>query len=897
MLQKISNLLLIKSGEQRQVFYFLILFFCIGAGMALGRGASEALFFKRYGIEYLPLMYIITSVILCMVSIVYAAFVDRLPSEKFYKILFTILALSLLGNWYAASYGTTNLVYPAFFLLYEVASELLLVHSAVYISQNFVQTQSKRLTPIILAGHQIGVILGGIMLATASPYLGVKNMMLLWMLLLFISYLIIRYWHTNNGTSPYFRSGRKGSSRLKQSFEQLSQGLKLMKTSRLLRMASFSLFFMVVSVYVLAYAVNTIYTEQFETEESLSAFFGILTAVTGSLALLIQLLVTNRLICSQGLKKVNYIFPLASIFSYSLLLFSFSLPAAIFGSFNKETLMPAFAKPVRNIFNSSLPSQLQGRAQAIAVVLVIPLGLAFAGIFLLLTQNIDDINNFLIIGLACSIAFLIFNSEMNQAYAKEILSNLKKRLFVPDRYSNSFLQGNQKDVIKTLEQGVLGDDDDISLLYADVLSKSAPDRAALLIPQRIKTSNDSVKDQMVKILQSIESTDSRDSLIEVLGTGDSHLDATILKTLFHSCNAAEKYRVATLLDNTEPRMKAAAIYGVLRYPIPELSDKAITEWGGMLENDDESSYIPAVDILIPDFKTFYLEPPLKQIVQQRIRKMLRHDDKYCNKVGLNILSTWPPGSFDNIEDEILSLSKSDDYNIRVACISTIALLSTGEREKLLSNALEDQHPDVRDNAIKTLSSNQTDDIEYVKQILTSKHMRSPRSIQTMLKYLMAAGTGASIMQEISLFLADEARKLKNACLYIKDMDRSNSREMTLLTLTLEERIIDIIDLSLYAIQASNHEEDIAVIRAGLNSKDKRQFSNAYELLTMLNNKKLAKLILPLFDESMSSDKTSNNDLPFKNINEMARWLQDRSDPWLKECANYYSATLDNKSYV
>ncbi|MBG7609834.1 MAG: hypothetical protein IZT55_03115 [Anaerolineae bacterium] len=670
-----------------------------------------------------------------------------------------------------------------------------------------------------------------------------------------------------------------------------------MKTSRLLRMSSFSLFFMVVSVYVLAYAVNNIYTQQFETEESLSAFFGILTAVTGSLALLIQLLFTNRIICNQGLKKVNYIFPLTSIFSYSFLLFSFSLPAAIFGSFNKETLMPAFAKPVRNIFNSSLPSQLQGRAQAIAVVLVIPLGLAFAGIFLLLTQNIDDIHNFLIVGLACSIALLIFNSEINQEYAKEILSNLKKRLFVPDKYINSFLQGNQKDVIKTLEQGVLSNDDDISIVYAGVLSQSAPDRAALLIPQRIKNSNDSVKDQMIKILQSIESTNSKDSLIEVLGTGDSHLDATILKTLFHSRSPDEKYRVAALLDNAEPRMKAAAIYGVLRYPIPELSEKALTEWGEMLKNEDESIYIPAVDLLTPDFKTFYLEPPLKQIVQQRIRKMLLHDDKYCKKTGLNILSTWPPGSFDNIENEILSLSKNNDCDIRVACINAIALLSTGEREKLLSEALEDHHPNVRDNALKTLSSNQKDDIEYVKQLLTSKHMRSPRSIQTMLKYLMAAGTDASIMQSISLFLADEARKFKDACHFIKDRDRSNSQEMTLLTLTLEERIIDIIDLSLYAVQASNHEEDIAVIRAGLNSNDKRQFSNAYELLTMLNNKKLAKLILPLFDESMSSNKTSNNNLPFKNINELTRWLQDRSDPWLKECANYYSATLDNKSYV
>ena len=215
-------------------------------------------------------------------------------------------------------------------------------------------------------------------------------MMLLWMLLLCFSYLIIRYWHNNNGVSPYFRAGRKGSSNLKQSLEQLTQGVRLMKTSRLLRMSSFSLFFMVISVYILAYAVNNIYTEQFETEESLSTFFGLLTAATGALALLIQLLFTNRLIRDQGIKRVNYIFPLTSIFSYSLLLFSFALPAAIIGSFNKETLMPAFAKPVQNIFNASLPTQLQGRVQAISVIIVIPLGLACAGIFLLLAQNIDN---------------------------------------------------------------------------------------------------------------------------------------------------------------------------------------------------------------------------------------------------------------------------------------------------------------------------------------------------------------------------------------------------------------------------------------------------------------------------------------------------------------------------
>ena len=865
--------------------------------MALGRGASEALFFKRYGIEYLPLMYIITSVLLCSISLIYAAFVDRLPSERFYKILFLVLAALLLANWYAASYSTTKLVYPAFFLLYEVASELLLIHCAVYLSQNLVQTQSKRLTPIILAGHQIGVISGGVLLATVSPYLGVKNMMLLWVLLLFISYLIIRYWHINNGVSPYFRAGRKGSSNLKQSLDQLTQGMKLMKTSRLLRMSSFSLFFMVIAVYVLAYAVNHIYTEQFETEESLSSFFGILTAVTGVFALLIQLLFTNRLIRDQGIKRVNYIFPLTSIISYSILLFSFALPSAIIASFNKETLMPAFAKPVRNIFNASLPTQLQGRAQAISVILVIPLGLACAGIFLLLAQNIDDIHNFLIIGLACSFAYLIFNSEMNQAYAQEILSNLKKRLFIPDKDVNHLLQGNHKDVIKDIEQGLKSDEDDISLVYAHILSQSAPERAAKLIPQRMKKANHAVKDQMIKILQSIQSADLRNSLIEEIGTGDTHLDATILKALFHSRELKEKYRVSSLLNHKHPRMKAAGIYGALHYPVPELIKKAIDEWTNLLKSKHAENYMPAVELLVPELKALYLAPPLCNTVQQKLRQMLQHEDPHCIKIALDVLSTWPAASFDDIEDLILPLASNSDWLIRNGCIKASRLLPDNIRKKLLLDTLEDHHPNVRSTAIKILASSQADDIAYIQHLLINKHTGSPRSIQAMLEYLMNAGTNFSTMSSISLSLASDARKLKLASLYLKGSKLKNLPEVTLLIHALEERVIDTIDLSLFAIQASTHEQDIAVIRAGLSSHDNRQFSNACELLTMLNNKELAELLLPLFEESTSINKGRHENKPFDNINELSTWIQHRSDPWLNECLSFFSATLKNKAYV
>ena len=80
MLRHFANSILIKDSELKQVAYFFLFFVILGCGTALGRGATDVLFFKRYGIEYLPQMYILLSFVLCGVSLAYAAYADRISS-------------------------------------------------------------------------------------------------------------------------------------------------------------------------------------------------------------------------------------------------------------------------------------------------------------------------------------------------------------------------------------------------------------------------------------------------------------------------------------------------------------------------------------------------------------------------------------------------------------------------------------------------------------------------------------------------------------------------------------------------------------------------------------------------------------------------------------------------
>ncbi len=896
MLDRISDLMLVHKDERRQLGYLLMVFILMGAGIALGRGTADALFFKRYGIEYLPVMFVLVGVLLSAVSVMYAAFVDALPSERFFKIIFTVMIALLLGNWLMMRLGVSDMVYPAFFLLYEIASELFLVHSALYLGQNLVQTQSKRLMPIILAGSQVGVIIGGLFLASMSRVLGVQNMLLVWVLLLMLSLAIITVWHSKKGVSPYFRAGRKERSRLQQSINQVSQGLKFMKTSQLLKMSSFALFFMVISTYVLCYTLNRIYTNTFETEEALGSFFGLLTATTSALALLIQVFISNRVIRRFGVKKVNLVYPATSFMVYLGLMFSFTLPLALIGSFNKDAIMPAFRRPVRNIFMDALPMQIQGRARAMSIVVVLPLALATADIFLWLAQKSENPSLFLFPGMLAALFYFWFNRKMNRAYAAEIVNNLKKSLFVPEHQIQGMLDSTDDSIMKDIEQGVLQEDEEISIAYANVLSKANPERAASLLPQRMQRASVMAKDQMIRLLQPLESEKLRDQLRREIGKGDAHLDSTLYKALFVSGDVIARQKVESLLGNEQPRLRAAGILGALIYPVPELSQQAIDEWMALLSDPRPEFYIPGIELVVQGMESVYLNEPVFSAIQQVIVQMLDQPVSRVQIMALKLLVNWPTDAFKAAEASVIKLSGNKSWKVRKESVKASHFLSYDKREKLLDFAIEDHYPAVREAAIKSMAVRFSDPQQWLINQLIEQQFGSPRAREAMIDCLIEYGASAEQMFHVSLAMAENAVAMHKAVKFLEKQESHLTPGIMLLCHAIEERTHDLIDLALLALQSSPHDSDIEVIRAGLKSRDKRHFAHACELLSMISHGKLTSLLLQVFDD-VGVKKSSNKEENFKSIDDVLEWIAEGADPWLNECVTYHKSTLNNSGYV
>ncbi|MCG6900661.1 MAG: hypothetical protein LJE75_11750, partial [Gammaproteobacteria bacterium] len=500
----IEKRLLIHAGERGNVLFFLLFFLLLSAGMAIGRSSADALFFKRVGIEYLPLMYIVQSLLLAAVSLVYTAFADLIPAERFFRNLFTVLIVLVLGSWVVIHTSDTTLVYPVYYLVYEVSSEVLLVHAALYMNQNMTTLQAKRLAPLVYAGAQIGTIVGGLTLVFAAPLVGTQNLLLFWCGLLVAASAALYFRHKRHGASTHFRAPRKTRHLLHEGVAQIQQGIKFTYNSSLLRASSLTLFFMVIAFYVLCYSVNRVYTQTFESEESLTRFFGLVTAVTSILALFMQVFVTNRAIRHFGVRTINLWFPWTTFASLAALTASFTLPAALLGSFNKDTLMPAFRNPVYSMFFNVLPNYMQGRVRAISVAVVLPLALLTGGFLLLLMQRLDTPVYFLVPGMLAALLYLFFSRKMNQAYVSTLIATLKERLFLPNELMYADLGSCSDEDMKEIMRGVTHTDSEVSIAFSRVLAESFPDKATGIILQRSSGEDHAAADRYLKLLGKLD---------------------------------------------------------------------------------------------------------------------------------------------------------------------------------------------------------------------------------------------------------------------------------------------------------------------------------------------------------------------------------------------------------
>jgi len=887
MLGKLEKLLLIRAGERGTIVYFLFFFMLVSAGMAIGRSTADALFLKRLGVEYLPLMYMAQSLLLAAVSLVYAAFADRIPAEKFFRALFAILLVLVLGSWLVMTANASSLVYPAYYLIYEVASELLLVHAALYMNQNMNTLQAKRLMPLVYAGAQIGTISGGMLLVTAAPVFGTQNLLLMWCALLVTGSVILAVRHRRHGTSTHFRAPRKSRNLLRDCVEQVHQGIKFTYTSSLLRASSFALFFMVISFYIVCYSVNRIYTQTFESEESLTRFFGLLTAVTSSVALTIQLFVTNRSIQRFGIRAMNLLFPWTTLATLAALVTSFAFPSALLGSINKDALMPAFRNPIRSMFFNVLPDYMQGRARAMSVALVLPLALMTCGLLLIVLQRLDNPVYFLVPGMVAAGLYLLSSKFMNRAYVSTLLATLKERLFLPDKRMYADLQGADADTLGEILRGINHPDVEIALAFARVLVASFPERAVEIILQRVRDMDNASTDRLLKLLAGLDLVPHAEGLRQLGNRGDSHLKTTVMGLLLDQGDSHTLEEAIGLLDSSNPRLQSTAIHAALQqHTTGDTREQALAAWQQLLAGAD-TARLAALDI-IPDLALLSAtdREALLPGYLEGFACLLGDPAETTRLRALQGLHRWQGPLTPDIENAVSEALSSDNPGLRAAAASCLQLTSREQREALLLQATGDGHTLVRSAAIDALRAVADNYEELALNWLTADR-GSLRAQQALLMSLLDAGLPDAVFENIVRNKAEAALQLQDAAgILERHPDATAGSARILLQYTLKELRDQTIELALMALEPLYEPGTIGIIRAGFSSGDTRHVANACEVLGNLDKQDMIGSLGDALQKSASGDYDQQKDVFFRTTDDVLNWCAQHGNEWLRTCGQH-----------
>ncbi len=196
---RIRTLLNIQADESRMAALVVGVMLLTSAGFTLGSTGVETLFFTRYGVEYLPYMYIPLGILTFLTSLGVTALLGRIRHETLYYIIPIGVAVLTVFAWLIL-FSSWNVIYPILWLGKEIINSL--VSLVVWgIAGTVCDTrQSKRLFPLFNAGRILGAVIGGMGTGLLVNQIGTQNLLLVWTGMLLLAFRA--HPHTPQRTDP-----------------------------------------------------------------------------------------------------------------------------------------------------------------------------------------------------------------------------------------------------------------------------------------------------------------------------------------------------------------------------------------------------------------------------------------------------------------------------------------------------------------------------------------------------------------------------------------------------------------------------------------------------------------------------------------------------------------------
>jgi ATP/ADP translocase len=422
----------LRRGEWRLGLFLYVLLTLMVAADWVGKLGADSLFVKRWGVNYVPVMYIVTPVAMLAVSAMIFFFVDRVRRRTlllWYVAGVTLLSVAIQGGvWVQGQIDNGWIVQPISYVFAHGVKETIYILFWVYAGNLYDAEQSKRLFPFFAGSVLVGKILGGVIGAGLAPVIHAENFIgaqAVGFLVCFVGLVIYRGLPEGHGSRVEEERPKGVGAVLKDSVD----GYRAVVSDRLLRTFGVGVFFW----YFLMQFGNFLYLVGLDqstagsgtgSEDLFSQLYASVYTSSSLVALLIQSVFTASLLRRFGIARVLFVLPLWFLGSYAAATVNFNIITAIAIQMSERIVIPAIHRPATELVYSQVVAAIRPRARAFLSGGVNAFGNFAAAVALLAGLQLHD-NQVLLAG-ATGISVVYFYNAWHtmRLFGRRIVENL-----------------------------------------------------------------------------------------------------------------------------------------------------------------------------------------------------------------------------------------------------------------------------------------------------------------------------------------------------------------------------------------------------------------------------------------------------------------------------------------
>ncbi len=658
MLKYIANRLKIYEDEIILFLWAVTLLFIIRSACIVFNNFAETAFLKRFGVEYLPIVYVVNSIATFIIMAFLTGYMKRLPGTKLLFYLLLFCGGVSAGLRFTIPFGF-ELLYPVLFVL-NTQFEILLILIFWNLGNDLFNTrQSKRIFPLITAGGVIGRIIGSFATPFFVKAFSFDNLMWVYCGFTLVGALIAFQMDARFPT--LLLSDPKADQTKKRTpiIKELKMVWPIIQESMLVKIFIFLTLLPNMVIPILNYQFNFAVNDYFASESGMVLFFGYFRGVINIISLILLLFV-GRVYGRWGLPVVMLFHPI----NYFIVFLSFFLRldifSAIYARLSTNIIRTTMNAPATSVLMGLFHPSLRNIVRPFLRGTVVRIGtLTGSGLILLFEHSLHprwlSLAAMIIVG-----GWIITTLFLKKKYASiliELVSQnmLDLKAMEAEDVKNVF---NDKAARKKLVSRFLSAPGTECIWYARLLRSQNITDADRHILAALDKHGDKVKIELLGLL-SADAGDRAVRRLEKIAASASEpaLMIAILKALARIRSESGCQVCRHIFETaTHPKVKAYALIPICHQATNQ-HQTIIDEWLGMdapawrqagvivAGATGHAAYIPVLEKLLARETDSALLPDLLKALHQLgakkinalIRPYLTHDETAVRQAALQLL--------------------------------------------------------------------------------------------------------------------------------------------------------------------------------------------------------------------------------------------------------------------